>query len=88
MIKEVVKENEGSLLDSYLGKDVMIFGACYHYAGKITKMDDTHILLEDAKHVLQSEVGVAEASEFKKYKDGLVLVSKGAIESIYLHDSF
>ena len=88
MIKEVVKQNEGSLLDIYLGKDVMIFGACYHYAGKITKMDETHILLEDAKHVLQSEVGADGASEFKRYKDGMVLLSKCAIESVYLHDPF
>lgn len=52
-LKQKTEANLGGL-NALLGKEVMIFGLIYIYAGKLTGINDTCIELSDAKIVYET----------------------------------
>jgi hypothetical protein len=49
-----VTEVDGEGLEFYLGKRIFIIAESYFYAGTLTGINSTCVLLEDAKFVLES----------------------------------
>ena len=84
-MKQLVKETKDNLIDSYLGKTVLIHGAIYHYSGEVTAIDEHFVKLENSKLILNSDVdkeGFENAKDFKKGK-GVILVGREMIEAIF-----
>lgn len=79
-----VTEVEGEGLESFLNKRIFVVCRSYFYAGTLTGINDTCILLEDARFVLQS--GSFEGSKFdeaEKVKGGKIYVATNAIEAFF-----
>jgi hypothetical protein len=70
-MKKIVTEVQGEGLVALLGEHVMLFCANYIYAGTLTGVNDTCVLLDDAKIVY--ETGAFSDS---KYKDAQNLPTK------------
>ena len=66
-----VTEVEGEGLEALLGEDVLIMCVNYFYAGKLTGVNATCILLEDPKIVFETGVLTAPG-----YKDAQALPAK------------
>jgi len=62
-----VQEIEGEGLESLLGKHITVWCGCYIYAGKLTGVNKTCILLEDAKVVY--DTGPLTESGFKNAQE-------------------
>ena len=62
-MKKLVKEVENEGLISLLGEKVILFGLNYIYTGTLAGVNDTCVLLEDAKIVY--ETGELCATSFK-----------------------
>jgi hypothetical protein len=70
-MKKIVTEVQGEGLVALLGEHVMLFCANYIYAGTLTGVNDTCVLLDDAKIVY--ETGPFSDA---KYKDAQSLPTK------------
>lgn len=79
-----VTEVDGEGLESFLGKRVFIVCMSYFYAGKLIGINDTCVLLEDAKFILES--GSFEKSGYdmaEKIPGGKCYVMKDQIECFF-----
>lgn len=66
-MKRIVEEIEGEGLVKLLGQNVMLFCMNYIYAGKLVGVNDTCVLLDDAKLVY--ETGELTAATWKDAQD-------------------
>lgn len=75
-------ENEG--LESFLGKRIFIVAQSYFYAGTLTGINTSCVLLEDALFILESgdfqKKGYANA---EKIPGGKLYVQKSSIECFF-----
>jgi len=87
-MKKLVEQSEENLLDYYLGKNVLIHGAMYHYAGKVTAIDSDYkfVRLENAKLVLNSSVDEDTFEKSKDFKSTTILVQVAFIEMVNERD--
>jgi hypothetical protein len=53
-MKKIVTDVEGEGLVKLMGETVTIFCACYIYTGKLIGVNDTCVLLQDAKIVYET----------------------------------
>jgi hypothetical protein len=53
-MKKIIEDVEGEGLMALLGENVLIFCMRYNYSGKLTGVNDTDILLEDAQIVFDT----------------------------------
>ena len=84
-MKSIVRESNETLIDSYLGKTVLIHGAIYHYSGEVTAIDDHFLKLENSKLVLNSDVDKEGFENYKDFKkgEGVILVGREMIEAMF-----
>lgn len=79
-----VTEVDGEGLEYFLGKRILVIAQSYFYAGTLSGINTTCILLEDARFVLESGSfegkGLANA---EKVKGGKIYVQKSAIEAFF-----
>lgn len=80
-MKKIIEEVEGEGLTKLLGQNVMLFCLNYIYAGKLIGVNETCVLLEDAKIVY--ETGALDAKEWQDAQKlpGPIYVQVAAIES-------
>lgn len=79
-----VTEVEGEGLESFLNRRIFVVCNSYFYAGTLTGINTTCILLEDARFVLES--GSFEGKGIKlseKVNGGNIYISTSAIESFF-----
>lgn len=79
-----VQEIEGEGLEALMGQNVTLFCQIYIYAGKLVGVNETFVLLENAKVVY--ETGAFDTKDFKDAQKlpGNWYVQKCAIESFGL----
>jgi len=79
-----VTEVEGEGLEAFLGKRIFIIASSYFYAGTLTGINSTCVLLEDARFVLESGSfegkGIANS---EKVHGGKIYVKTSAIEAFF-----
>ena len=63
-MKQIINSNNETIIEQYLGKNVTIFCCRYTYTGKMIKLDDYAVVLEDCKIVYETG-----SFEEKKWKD-------------------
>jgi len=87
-MKQLIEHSEENLLDYYLGKNVVIHCAMYHYAGKITAIDSDYkfIKVENAQLVLNSEVDKSGFEKSKTFKSTTILIQVEFIEMVNERD--
>lgn len=51
---KIIEEVSGEGLESLLGENVTLWCECYIYAGKLVGVNETDVLLEDAKIVYET----------------------------------
>ena len=79
-----VTEVDGKGLEYFLNKRIFIVCGSYFYAGTLTGINSTTVLLEDARFVLES--GSFEGKRIKlseKVRGGKIYVAMSAIESFF-----
>lgn len=84
-MKKLVEEVENEGLMVFLGQRIFIVAQSYFYTGKLTGVNSTCVLLEDARFVLESgsfeEKGLANA---EKIPGGKLYVQCSSIEAFFL----
>ena len=75
-MKKIITEVEGEGLISLLGETVTLFCAVYIYTGKLVGVNDTCVLLEDAKIVYETG-----AFHEKNWKDAQALPNKWYVQT-------
>ena len=53
-MKKIVEEVSGEGLEALLGEDVLLFCMRYNYTGRLTGVNETDIILSDAKIVFDT----------------------------------
>ena len=79
-----VTEVDGEGLESFLNKRIFLVCRSYFYAGTLTGINDTCVLIEDGRFVLESGSfegkGIASS---EKIKGGRIYIQKNAIEAFF-----
>lgn len=79
-----VTEVDGEGLESFLGKRIFIVAQSYFYAGTLTGINSTCVLLEDALFILESGDFAAKGyTNAEKIPGGKMYVQKSAIECFF-----
>lgn len=79
-----VTEVEGEGLEAFLGRRIFIIAQSYFYAGTLTGINLTCVLLEDARFVLESGSFESKGIEYsEKIPGGKCYVSKSSIEAFF-----
>jgi hypothetical protein len=82
-MKQLVNQNDKTIIDAYLGEIITVFCCRYIYTGKLIKIDSLFITLEDCKIVYET----GDFAE-KEWKDAQSLktkewnISLGSIEGL------
>jgi hypothetical protein len=83
IMKKIVTEVQGEGFLALLGEHVMLFCANYIYCGTLTGVNDTCVLLDDAKIVYETG-----AFTDPKYKDAQALPTKNWYVQMSAIESF
>ena len=79
-----VTEVDGEGLEAFLNKTIFVVCRSYFYAGTLTGINQSCILLEDARFVLESGSFEGKGiSSSEKVKSGKIYIATNAIESFF-----